>query len=86
METEAEIAFDHFAALLINKNFTNNSIISIEETGTESRIHKLTHQHLFIKFWKVNVVGKLTDAIDYSTLLAFPFPIVIFNFIEKEWN
>jgi len=46
-------------------------------------IHKLTHQHLNISFYKVNVSKKLEDGIDLKMIQQFPFPIVIFNFIEK---
>lgn len=46
-------------------------------------IHKLTHQHLTISFYKVNVSKKLEDGIDLKAIQQFPFPIVIFNFIEK---
>lgn len=86
IETEGEIDFMHFAALVKEQNIVDNDISSIEETATESLIHKLTHQHLYIKFWKVNVAGKLQNAINYPTLVSLPFPIVIFNFIEKDWK
>ncbi len=46
-------------------------------------IHKLSHQHLTISFYKVMVSNKLTGGIDLSLLRTYPFPIVIFNFIEK---
>jgi len=75
-----------FVELLKQHQFTENDMLSIEATTSESRIHKLTHQHLFIKFWKVKVSGKLNKAIDYSTLLTFPFPVVVYNFIEKDWK
>ena len=84
IETDREIDFDHFAALLQERNFTSNDIIAIEEIAAESKTHKLTHQHLYIKFWKVTVAGKMQGGIDYSALLSFPFPIVIF--IEKDWE
>ncbi len=86
IETTGEIDSDEFVERLKNQPFVDNPIISIAETTFESRIHKLTHQQLYIKFWKVTVSGKLTAAIDYATLLSFPFPIVIFNFIEKDWK
>jgi len=46
-------------------------------------IHKLTHQHLSISFYKVKVSKKLVGGIDMKSIRQFPFPIVIFNFIEK---
>jgi A/G-specific adenine glycosylase len=49
----------------------------------EPIMHKLTHQHLSISFYKVNVSKKLVGGIDLKAIQQFPFPIVIFNFIEK---
>jgi A/G-specific adenine glycosylase len=77
---------EDFQIQLRQQNFIDNAIISFEEFNSISRIHKLSHQHLYIKFWKVNVDGILNQGIDYDTLLTYPFPIVLFNFIEKDWN
>jgi A/G-specific adenine glycosylase len=40
---------------------------------------------LNIKFWKVAVSGTIQDGIDAASAKKFPFPIVIFNFIENDW-
>lgn len=49
-------------------------------------IHKLSHQHLHIRFWEVATDEDVADAIDAETLKTYPFPIVIYNFIEKHWQ
>jgi len=85
IESESEIDFDVFSVELMRRNFVQNPIISISELNEISQIHKLTHQHLHIKFWKVSVAGTLENALEIETLKTFPFPIVIFNFIEKQW-
>lgn len=77
---------EDFQIQLQQQKFIDNAIISFEEFNSISRIHKLSHQHLYIKFWKVNVDGILNQGIDYFALQSFPFPIVLFNFIEKDWN
>ncbi|MES2747515.1 MAG: A/G-specific adenine glycosylase [Bacteroidota bacterium] len=46
-------------------------------------VHKLSHQHLSISFYKVTVSSKLANGIPLNAIHSFPFPIVIFNFIEK---
>lgn len=56
-----------------------NSILLLE---SESVIHKLSHQHLHISFWKVNVKNTLENSFDYETIKNHPFPIVLHNFIE----
>ena len=49
-------------------------------------VHKLSHQHLSIRFWEVSVKGELVNGMNYEDLVRYPFPIVIINFIEKEYN
>ncbi len=49
----------------------------------EPVLHKLSHQHLAITFYHVKVAKKVSDGIPFGTIKSFPFPIVIFNFIEK---
>ena len=65
----------------IRSLFKNVTAITLLES--ESVIHKLSHQHLHISFWKVNVNDKLENSFDYETLKKHPFPIVLHNFIEN---
>jgi len=83
IETDVVEDFDHISAIIQDQFFENNSILSIEECNEKSIIHKLSHQHLHIKFWKIKVKGTIENGIDAETLKTFPFPIVIFNFIER---
>lgn len=85
IETENEIGLDEFVQQLKSQNWFDNPIISVEELGTESLVHKLTHRHLYIRFRKVKVAGSLRNAIDSSSLVQLPFPIVIYNFIKNDW-
>jgi A/G-specific adenine glycosylase len=85
IETDNEVGFDVISIPIIDQFSPDNEISSIEELNSESQIHKLTHQHLHIKFWKVKVKGSIRNGIDYETLKTYPFPIVIFNFIENDF-
>ena len=84
IETDAPEDFDFIAANIKDEFFKNNSITSIEDCNEKNIIHKLSHQHLHIKFWKIRVNGTIENGIDAKTLKTFPFPIVIFNFIEMN--
>ncbi|MBC7846751.1 MAG: A/G-specific adenine glycosylase [Flavobacterium sp.] len=84
IETDAPEGFDFISANIQNEFFKNNTLISIEGCNDKSIIHKLSHQHLHIKFWKIKVDGTIENGIDAVTLKTFPFPIVIFNFIETN--
>jgi len=84
IETDIVEGFDSISTMIQDQFFENNDVLSIEEHNEKSIIHKLSHQHLHIKFWKVSVKGTIENGIDAETLKTFPFPIVIFNFIEKN--
>jgi A/G-specific adenine glycosylase len=84
IETDKEEDFYFITEQIQSDYFKDNSIISILEDNDKSIIHKLSHQHLHIKFWKVNLNGSIENGINNTVLRTFPFPIVIYNFIEKE--
>jgi A/G-specific adenine glycosylase len=94
IETEKDEDFENITKQIQSDFFKENNpsvselakqIKSILEYNPESIIHKLSHQHLHIKFWKVKVQGVVENGIDATTLKTFPFPIVIHNFIEKDF-
>ena len=84
IETISTEADETIIALIQNQAFIENEIEEIE-LYSETIRHKLSHQHLHIKFWNVKVKGSLLNGIDCKSASKFPFPIVIFNFIEKVW-
>lgn len=49
-------------------------------------VHKLSHQHLSVRFWEVTVGEVVNGAIGVDLLKSYPFPIVIYNFIENHWS
>ena len=94
IETEKDEDFENITKQIQSDSFKENNpsvselakqINRILEYNPESIIHKLSHQHLHIKFWKVKVQGVVENGIDATTLKTFPFPIVIHNFIEKDF-
>lgn len=84
IETDFTVDSIFIQQTLINNFFQNKTILNLVECVDAEVIHKLTHQHLHIKFWKVIVKEPIENAVDYESLINFPFPIVIFNFIEKN--
>ena len=84
METVKEEGFDYVSEKIQEHYFEENEVVSVMECNAKSIIHKLSHQHLYIKFWKVGLKGTIENGINNEVLKTFPFPIVIHNFIEKE--
>ena len=85
LETATALDDETILSLIKEQNFIANEIDTVALYNTENIIHKLSHQHLTIKFWKVTVKGKINGGIDCKSAAEFPFPIVIFNFISKYW-
>ena len=85
LETVSEEEDLTILTLIENQTFVENKILEIQLYNPEIIRHKLSHQHLQIKFWKIKVEGSLVNGIDCKSATEFPFPIVIFNFIEKVW-
>jgi A/G-specific adenine glycosylase len=86
IETDAVEGFDFISKKIQTDFFSDNEILNILECNPKSIIHKLSHQHLHIKFWKVSLNNTINGGINHETLITFPFPIVIHNFIENEMN
>jgi A/G-specific adenine glycosylase len=84
IETDKVEDFDCVSAHIQKDFFQENKIVSLLEYNPESIIHKLSHQHLHIKFWKANLKGIIENGINLETVKTFPFPIVIHNFIEEK--
>jgi A/G-specific adenine glycosylase len=84
IETENPETDDVILALIQNQTQIDNPIIEILMFHSEPIIHKLSHQHLNIKFWNVFVSGNIKNGIDCKSAKNYPFPIVIFNFIDKH--
>lgn len=84
IESDEEVDFEYISEKIKNDFFKNNTIISMEDWNEKSIIHKLSHQHLHIKFWKIKVEGIIENGITVIALKTYPFPIVIHNFIEND--
>ncbi len=72
-------------ALIHNQVVVPNSINEVVLFNSDLIIHRLSHQHLHIKFWKIYVDGTIPNGIVCDKAKTFPYPIVIYNFIEKDW-
>jgi A/G-specific adenine glycosylase len=78
--TSTEI--DNFLFNLLDPNIE----ISLMRLHQMPILHKLTHQNLHINFWKVDVHQNITEGMPLELILEKPLPIVINNFIEKNFQ
>lgn len=47
-------------------------------------IHKLTHQHIYTRFWIVDKKTIDLDSIKFSSIKDYPVPVLIANFLEES--
>lgn len=84
LETESIVDFDVVSKIAKEEMFPLYTIIGIEDCAASTLVHKLSHQHLHIQFWKIKIKEKIENGVDPEKLKTFPFPIVIYKFIEKQ--
>ncbi|MFM2230337.1 MAG: Adenine glycosylase [Bacteroidota bacterium] len=70
---------------LIEEEHAKKSIESIRVLNNEAVLHKLSHQNLYIRFYKISLNKKLTSGLSPESLEDYPFPIVIYNFIKSYY-
>lgn len=59
-----------------------NTSFSVHVYNDKIIVHKLSHQHLYTKFWIVEVENKLENTIKASELVKYPVPVLIADFIK----
>jgi len=77
---------------LLQEKFKKNKCVKSLIKGVEFNfslfnekeiVHKLSHQHLYIKFWIIKVSQLPQEGIDISKIKILPVPIVLGNFINE---
>lgn len=76
LETEIEIKQK------IEQQYPGKTEVSL--LPSENIVHKLSHQHLHIRFWKAALDKPLENSQHYEELMQLPFPIVLHNFMENN--
>ena len=61
-----------------------SEVEKIIHLDSETVLHKLSHQHLHINFWKIHTKTNHKNGLHYNEILNLPVPIVIHNFIERN--
>lgn len=82
IETSKETDFDTFNSLAKEHLLLRESDFELYLYNNNSIIHKLSHQHLYTKFWVVKVDKPITNGISVKEIHNYAVPILIGNFIE----
>jgi len=85
IETNSLTTEKEIVTLIKEQAFVSNNVTDIIKINVEPIQHKLSHQLLHICFWKLTIEGALENGISKEEAFKKPFPIVIHNFILKNW-
>jgi A/G-specific adenine glycosylase len=83
VETEMEVDANSFKKCLKNHDLLKEALFELSLYNKDSIVHKLSHQHLYTKFWIVNLYKLPVSGISTSEIRNFAVPILIGNFIES---
>ncbi|WP_431133495.1 A/G-specific adenine glycosylase [Psychroserpens mesophilus] len=83
VETVKELHSEDFKSHTKISSYLNNIEFEYSLYNTKELVHKLSHQHLYTKFWIIEVDKLPEQGIPISELKSYPAPIVIGNFIEE---
>ncbi|MFD2099892.1 A/G-specific adenine glycosylase [Flagellimonas iocasae] len=81
LESERELQTEEMENELTHKtDFPDMESFSLY--NKEPITHKLSHQHLYTKFWIVKTEDKLAKGISWQKITDFPVPVLIADFIQ----
>ena len=83
IETEEGTTFDDFVKLVKKHPTVKDKLVEMVLYNEDSIVHKLSHQHLYTKFWIVQVDRTSKNGILTSEIQHYAVPILIGNFIER---
>jgi A/G-specific adenine glycosylase len=83
IETNESLIGEDFKRNQDLKSFLNGMEFSFSLYNKKEIVHQLSHQHLYTKFWILNVKRLPRKGIDISTIKTYAVPILISRFIDE---
>lgn len=83
VETHKDYNVDSFRALIENHDLIKGRPFRLTPYNNKSIVHKLSHRHLYTKFWVLNVKELPVAGIPVNRVQDYAVPILIGNFIES---
>ena len=83
VETENSLIEEDFEKNQYVKSLLNGTKFSFNLYNEKEIVHKLSHQHLYTKFWILNVEKLPQEGINILKIKSFPVPVLMSNFINE---
>ena len=81
--SERSLGMDEFHLLDLKKHFLKHIQFDYALYNEVDKVHKLSHQHLYTKFWIIEVEQSLEKSIPINELKKYPAPVLISDFIDE---
>ncbi|MFV8225572.1 A/G-specific adenine glycosylase [Christiangramia aquimixticola] len=65
------------------QNMLDSSLFELELHNENPVVHKLSHQHLYTRFWKIYTHEVAEEAIPLKKVTDYPVPVLIENFLNE---
>ena len=83
IESQSSLTRNGLESHLKVKTLLNGSKYELSLFNNDDIIHKLSHQHLYTKFWIIEAHDLPKESIPISNIRQYAVPILIGNFIEQ---
>ncbi|UYW00844.1 A/G-specific adenine glycosylase [Flavobacterium agricola] len=84
LESTDNLAFNDANQTILN-HFATHNVVSLLGFDSDYLVHKLSHQHLHIRFWLLEV-NQEVNGVKKHEIADFSFPIVLANFLDKNYH
>ena len=82
VETLSEAGAEHLVQEEAFRNYSSARPSDLELFNVSPVVHKLSHQHIYAKFWILACEELPEEGVSLESLGHFPVPVLIHNFIE----
>ncbi|MFB9055380.1 A/G-specific adenine glycosylase [Mariniflexile ostreae] len=82
IETKKDLDYNAFKDLVDDHSAVKGKSFELSLYNEVLVVHKLSHQHLYTRFWIVTTDDEVENAIPISTVKDYAVPILIGNFLE----
>lgn len=86
IETKSDI---EYMELIANEDFQKrfkDSDVNIKELKFSEKAHKLSHQHIYTKFWLIEIDEYSEADVAWNEVFDFPVPVLIDNFLQEHYS
>jgi A/G-specific adenine glycosylase len=84
IETKEMLSAEEFSTFEEFINIKGSDVDEVTLYNDDPVIHKLTHQHIYTRFWIVDKKSIALDTVKLSRIKDYPVPVLIANFLKES--